>query len=133
MESLNRAIKNELDISIGKSNVDLIIDVGLENNSQTIREFIKSQKVKITKKNVLKDVLFLNSIVERTYSILKVIQATFKSFRTIAGTMSIHYQNILNYFDNRSINTSAESFNAKIKVFEDNSRYEKCRILCFLD
>jgi hypothetical protein len=31
--------------------------------------------------------------------------------------MSIHYQNILNYFDNRSTNTSAESFNAKIKIF----------------
>jgi transposase len=30
--------------------------------------------------------------------------------------MSIHYQNILNYFDNRSTNASAESFNAKIKA-----------------
>ncbi|TYB71473.1 transposase [Bizionia saleffrena] len=31
--------------------------------------------------------------------------------------MSIHYQNIINYFDNRSTNASAEPFNAKIKVF----------------
>jgi transposase len=31
--------------------------------------------------------------------------------------MSIHYKNILNYFDNRSTNASAESFNAKIKAF----------------
>jgi transposase len=31
--------------------------------------------------------------------------------------MSIHYQKILNYFDNRSNNVSAESFNAKIKAF----------------
>uniref|UniRef100_UPI0026033442 transposase n=1 Tax=uncultured Polaribacter sp. TaxID=174711 RepID=UPI0026033442 len=44
----------------------------------------------------------------------KVRQAGFKSFNTIARTMSIHYQNILNYFDNRSTNASAESFNAKI-------------------
>lgn len=33
----------------------------------------------------------------------KVRQAAFKSFNTIARTISIHYINILNYFDNRSI------------------------------
>ena len=52
----------------------------------------------------------------------KVRQADFKSFRTIAKTMSIHYQNILNYFDNRSANASAESFNAKIKAFRAQFR-----------
>ncbi|WP_208110890.1 transposase [Flavobacterium sp. 245] len=29
-----------------------------------------------------------------------------------------HYQTILNYFDNRSTNGSAESFNVKIKVIK---------------
>lgn len=52
----------------------------------------------------------------------KVRQAGFKSFNTIARTMSIHYQNILNYFDNRSTNASAESFNAKIKAFRTQFR-----------
>jgi transposase len=52
----------------------------------------------------------------------KVRQAHFKSFNTIARTMSIHYQNILNYFDNRSTNASAESFNAKIKAFRAQFR-----------
>jgi transposase len=52
----------------------------------------------------------------------KVRQAKFKSFNTIARTMSIHYQNILNYFDNRSTNASAESFNAKIKAFRTQFR-----------
>jgi len=52
----------------------------------------------------------------------KVRQATFKSFNTIARTMSIHYKNILNYFDNRSTNASAESFNAKIKAFRAQFR-----------
>ena len=52
----------------------------------------------------------------------KVRQADFKSFRTIARTMSIHYKNILNYFDNRSTNASAESFNAKIKAFRAQFR-----------
>lgn len=52
----------------------------------------------------------------------KVRQAGFKSFNTIARTMSIHYKNILNYFDNRSTNASAESFNAKIKAFRAQFR-----------
>ncbi|WP_228530277.1 transposase [Tamlana sp. I1] len=52
----------------------------------------------------------------------KVRQAAFKSFNTISRTMSIHYQNILNYFDNRSTNASAESFNAKIKAFRSQFR-----------
>jgi len=41
----------------------------------------------------------------------------FESFRTIRNTFEKHYQSILNYFDNRSTNASAESFNAKIKEF----------------
>ncbi|MEW4925795.1 transposase, partial [Algibacter sp. 2305UL17-15] len=52
----------------------------------------------------------------------KVRQAAFKSFNTIARTMSIHYKNILNYFDNKSTNASAESFNAKIKAFRAQFR-----------
>lgn len=52
----------------------------------------------------------------------KVRQAKFKSFNSIARTMSIHYKNILNYFDNRSTNASAESFNAKIKAFRAQFR-----------
>lgn len=52
----------------------------------------------------------------------KVRQAKFKSFNTIARTMSVHYKNILNYFDNRSTNASAESFNAKIKAFRAQFR-----------
>ncbi|MCO5255365.1 MAG: transposase [Lentimicrobium sp.] len=33
-----------------------------------------------------------------------------------------HYRKILNYFDNRSTNASAESFNAKIKAFRQQYR-----------
>ncbi|WP_236536095.1 transposase [Tenacibaculum maritimum] len=32
------------------------------------------------------------------------------------------YQSILNYFDNRSTNASAESFNAKVKAFRAQFR-----------
>lgn len=45
-----------------------------------------------------------------------------KAFNTISGSIQNHYQAILNYFDNRSINASAESFNAKLKAFESQFR-----------
>ena len=52
----------------------------------------------------------------------KVEKAGFKSFATIMNTIRINYQGIVNYFDNRSTNASAESFNAKIKAFRAQFR-----------
>ncbi|REG88380.1 ISAon1 family transposase [Flavobacterium aquicola] len=52
----------------------------------------------------------------------KVHQSGFKSFNTISRPITNHYQTILNYFDNRSTNASAESFNAKIKAFTSKFR-----------
>jgi len=52
----------------------------------------------------------------------KVEKAGMKSFNTIAKTIQNHYLTILNYFDNRSTNASAESFNAKIKAFRAQFR-----------
>ncbi|BAX79293.1 transposase [Labilibaculum antarcticum] len=43
----------------------------------------------------------------------KVEEAGFKAFTSIKNTIHDHYQGILNYFENRSTNASAESFNAK--------------------
>ena len=51
-----------------------------------------------------------------------VTDAGFHSFNTISGTIYSHYGNILNFFDNRSTNASAESFNAKIKGFRSALR-----------
>jgi len=51
-----------------------------------------------------------------------VTDSGFKSFNTISATIYVHYQNILNFFDNRSTNASAESFNAKIKAFRATQR-----------
>ena len=48
--------------------------------------------------------------------------AEFKSFRIVMNTISLNYQGILNYFDNRSTNASTESFNAKIKAFRAQLR-----------
>lgn len=47
----------------------------------------------------------------------KVEEANFKSFNTVRRSIEAHYLTILNYFNNRSTNASAESFNAKIKAF----------------
>ena len=52
----------------------------------------------------------------------KVSQSGFKSLNTISRSIINHYQTILNYFNNRSTNASAESFNAKIKAFRTQFR-----------
>lgn len=48
--------------------------------------------------------------------------AGFKSFNTVANTIKNNYQHILNYFNNRSTNASAESFNAKVKTLRRQFR-----------
>lgn len=52
----------------------------------------------------------------------QVEKSGFKSFNTIMNTIAANYQTILNYFENRSTNASAESFNAKIKAFRTQFR-----------
>lgn len=47
----------------------------------------------------------------------KVAEAGFKSFNVIAATLYEHYDEVLNFFINRSTNAFAESFNAKLKTF----------------
>jgi transposase len=51
-----------------------------------------------------------------------VEESGFKNFNIILNTITFNYQSILNYFDNRSTNASAESFNAKIKAFRSQFR-----------
>jgi len=46
----------------------------------------------------------------------------FDSFKVIAATFYDHETEILNFFDNRSTNASAESFNCKIKTFRAQLR-----------
>ena len=47
----------------------------------------------------------------------RVEQSGFQSFKTIKRTFETHHDSIMNFFDNRSTNASAESFNSKIKDF----------------
>jgi len=52
----------------------------------------------------------------------EVEKAGIKSFQTISKTIYNHYQTILNFFERRSTNAAAESFNAKIKAFRTQFR-----------
>jgi transposase len=45
-----------------------------------------------------------------------------RTFYTTANTVKANLTNILNFFNNRSTNANAESFNAKIKLFRANLR-----------
>jgi transposase len=51
-----------------------------------------------------------------------VEESGFKNFNILLNTITFNYQSILNYFDNRSTNASAESFNAKVKAFRSQFR-----------
>lgn len=50
----------------------------------------------------------------------KVDEARMKQFNIIAATFYEHYDEILNFYNHRSSNAAAESFNAKIKLFRAN-------------
>lgn len=52
----------------------------------------------------------------------KVEKLNLKFFKTVIDTMQNNYGTICNYFDNRSTNASAESFNAKVKAFRSQFR-----------
>lgn len=69
-------------------------------------------------KNIIKDAARLS--MARWYN--KVEEAGFHSFNVIAATFYEHYDEILNFYNNRSSNAMAESFNAKIKLFRANLR-----------
>lgn len=52
----------------------------------------------------------------------RVIALKIDEFNTVVNSIEYHLDNILNFFDNRSTNANAESFNSKIKAFRANLR-----------
>lgn len=68
---------------------------------------------KIYNQNLLKSVAML----KLAHWFREVEESGFKSFSVLQKTIMNHYNDILNYFDKRSTNAAAESFNAKIKNF----------------
>lgn len=72
----------------------------------------------IFSKNTIKNAARLS--MARWYN--KVEEAGFHSFNVIAATFYERYEEILNFYNNRSSNAMAESFNSKIKLFRANLR-----------
>lgn len=57
----------------------------------------------------------------------KTSELNIEEFTTVTCTIGNNIKHILNFFDNRSTNASAESFNAKLKLFRANQRGVKDR------
>ena len=70
----------------------------------------------IFSKNTIKDAARLS--MAKWYN--KVEEAGFHSFNVITAIFHEHYDEILNFYNNRTSNAMAESFNAKIKLFRAN-------------
>lgn len=79
-------------------------------------------------KNTIKNVASL--LMTKWYN--KVKEAGFHSFNVIVAIFYEHYQDILNFYNHRSSNVAAESFNAKIKLFRANLRGIADRSFFFL-
>ena len=66
----------------------------------------------------------------------KVEKLNLKFFKSVIDTMQNNYGTICNYFDNRSTNASAESFNAKVKAFRSKGKgytflyFQTNKIIC---
>ena len=52
----------------------------------------------------------------------QVTDSKIQEFNTVVNSLEYHLDNILNFFNNRSTNANAESFNSKIKGFRANLR-----------
>lgn len=70
----------------------------------------------IFSKNTMKDAARLS--MAQWYN--KVDESRIKAFNVIAATFYERYDDILNFYNNRTSNAAAESFNAKIKLFRAN-------------
>ncbi len=114
--------------------------LGEEVSERTLREDIKVFRDKVTSfdaplpegqrtytyihilmlnnKNISKQIAYT----KLAHWFREVEASGFKAFNTVANSISLNYQSILNYFDNRSTNAAAESFNAKIKAFRRQFR-----------
>jgi len=54
--------------------------------------------------------------------ISKVKLSGINEFNTVANSINYNWDSILNFFNNRSTNAHAESYNAKLKLFRANLR-----------
>lgn len=99
--------------------------------NQTKRATILFEKYPIMKsvyeltlrfRNIYKNTSKTNALKQFNEWKEKVIAMKIEEFNTVVNSIEYHLDNILNFFDNRSTNANAESFNSKIKGFRANLR-----------
>lgn len=94
-------------------------DILFRNFPQIKQAYSLAHSLRMTfAKNTIKDAARLS--MAKWYN--KVEEAGFHSFNVIAATFYEHYDDILNFYNNRSSNAAAEPFNAKIKNFRASLR-----------
>lgn len=76
----------------------------------------------ISFRNIYKCVLKSQAIENFTKWKNRVIEANIKEFNSVVNSIEHHFDNIMNFFNNRNTNANAESFNSKIKNFRANLR-----------
>jgi len=79
-------------------------------------------KLTLSFRNIYKNISKTNALNEFSEWKDKVIEMKIDEFNTVVHSIEYHLDNILNFFDNRSTNANAESFNSKIKGFRANLR-----------
>ena len=79
-------------------------------------------KLTLSFRNIYKNTTKIIALDKFTEWKQKVEALKIKEFNTVVNSIENHMENILNFFDNRSTNANAESFNSKIKLFRANLR-----------
>lgn len=79
-------------------------------------------KLTLSFRNIYKNTSKANALIQFNEWKEKVIAMKIDEFNTVVNSIEYHLDNILNFFDNRSTNANAESFNSKIKGFRANLR-----------
>lgn len=76
----------------------------------------------ISFRNIYKNTSKEKALIQFNEWKIKVVNSRIDKFNIVVNSLEYHLDNILNFFDNRSTNANAESFNSKIKGFRANLR-----------
>ena len=73
-------------------------------------------------RNIYKSELKADAMIDFKNWMYNIRQLKIDEFNSVVNSIEYHFENILNFFNNRSTNANAESFNSKIKAFRANLR-----------
>jgi len=82
----------------------------------------EAYKLSIQFRNIYKNLSKENALAGFMKWKAEVQKSTIEEFNIALNSIEYHMENILNFFNNRSTNANAESFNSKIKGFRANLR-----------